>query len=441
MKLYLIEILADEKNPRMNEVIALMKKQAEAFSHSDASTEANSAENTLSECPRSPEAPSQTPLEVFVLNSPAEFHSALQCGGFKDSVLLFFISVGHKGTGLGYYCAMRSLFELSHKDKLSGCTGGIIVDNMQGDWFTKDAGRKLAFAANMTGCTFPGKPFVEATSSLKNFSTLAHLWETDLLNAYHKSCANLLSKLLDFHQSRISMQKSVRKILPSQNSSVCAVSPASEEIRPSETSPASDAPNDAPKILAIHAGNHKTSNSLALWHMVSDALTDTEILSAHAFSKPPEIEEISVRNGQIWDCRGCKYDTCVHFGEKGDCFYGGVIAEKVYPAIIRSDILVLVCPNYNDSVSANIMAFINRLTAVFRTHDFSTKRVYAVIVSGYSGGDIVAQQIIGAINMNKNMILPSEFALIETANSPGEILSVPGIKEKAAKFAAHILSY
>ena len=87
------------------------------------------------------------------------------------------------------------------------------------------------------------------------------------------------------------------------------------------------------------------------------------------------------------------------------------------------------------------MAFINRLTAVFRTHDFSTKRVYAVIVSGYSGGDIVAQQIVGAINMNKNMILPAEFALIETANSPGEILSVPGIKEKAANFAAHILSY
>ena len=313
----------------------------------------------------------------------------------------------------------------------------MIVDNMQGDWFTKDAGRKLVFAANMTGCTFPGKPFVEATSNLKNFSTLAHIWDTDLLNAYHKSCVNLLSKLLDFHQSRLSRQKLVQKTLLSQSSAARAVPPASEENRGSEARYVSD----TPKILAIHAGNHKTSNSLSLWHMVSDALTDTEILSAHAFSEPPEIEEISVRNGQIWDCRGCKYDTCVHFGEKGDCFYGGVIAEKVYPAIIRSDILVLICPNYNDSVSANIMAFINRLTAVFRTHDFSTKRVYAVIVSGYSGGDIVAQQIVGAINMNKNMILPAEFALIETANSPGEILSVPGIKEKAAKFAAHILSY
>ena len=262
MKLYLIEILADEKNPRMDEVIALMKKQADEFS-------------------RSPGFSLQTPLEIFVLNSTAEFHTVLQRGGFKDSVLLFFISVDHKGTGLGYYCAMRSLFEFSHKDKLSGCTGGMIVDNMQGDWFTKDAGRKLVFAANMTGCTFPGKPFVEATSNLKNFSTLAHIWDTDLLNAYHKSCANLLSKLLDFHQARLSRQKLVQNTLLSQSSVARAVPSASEENRVTEASSVSD----TPKILAIHAGNHKTSNSLSLWHMVSDALTDTEILSAHAFSR------------------------------------------------------------------------------------------------------------------------------------------------------------
>ncbi len=438
MKLYLIEIEADETNPRMDEIMALVKKQADEFSFSGMTTKGKAD----TELPTgAPSFTPQSPLEVCILNSPSEFHAALQCDAFKDSVLLFLISVDHKGTGLGYYCAMRSLFEYSHKDKLSGCTGGIIVDNMQGDWFTKNSGRTLAFAANMTGCTFPGKPFVEATSNLKNFSTLAYIWDTDLLTAYHRSCSNLLSKLLEFHQSRISMCSAVQNNSLSQSSSVSEVSPAPVQTQPSESGSASDTPDDAPKILAIHAGNRKTSNSLALWHLVADSLTDPEILSAHPFSSPPKVEEISVRNGQIWDCRGCKYDTCVHFGEKGDCFYGGVIAEKVYPAIIRSDILVLVCPNYNDSVSANIMAFINRLTAVFRTHDFSSKRIYAVIVSGYSGGDIVAQQIIGAINMNKNMILPAEFALIETANSPGEILSVPGIKEKAAKFAAHILSY
>ena len=115
--------------------------------------------------------------------------------------------------------------------------------------------------------------------------------------------------------------------------------------------------------------------------------------------------------------------------------------RKVYPAIIKSDVVVLICPNYNDSVSANIMAFINRLTSVFRVNDFSAKRVYAIIVSGYSGGDLVAQQIIGAMNMNKNMLLPPRFALLETANAPGEALQIPGIKEKAANFAASIASF
>ena len=118
----------------------------------------------------------------------------------------------------------------------------------------------------------------------------------------------------------------------------------------------------------------------------------------------------------------------------------GNLGLKSYPAIVKGDILVLICPNYNDSVSANIMAFINRLTAVFRTNDFSRKRVYAIIVSGYSGGDIVAQQIIGAMNMNKNFILPEKFALLATANNPGSVLEIEELDEKAAEFAARILS-
>ena len=115
------------------------------------------------------------------------------------------------------------------------------------------------------------------------------------------------------------------------------------------------------------------------------------------------------------------------------------MVEKVYPAIARGDILVLICPNYNDSVSANIMAFINRLTALFRTNDFSRKRFYALVVSGYSGGDIVAQQVIGAINMNKNFILPAKFALMATANNPGSVLEIDDIDEQAAEFAQRIL--
>lgn len=239
---------------------------------------------------------------------------------------------------------LRSLHLHEKEQPLAGSRAGILIDG-ENDFFTKDLGRRIAFAANLCGCALPGKPLVESTSDLHSFTVLASLWQTDRYAAYLKSCRLLVEKLRTFAPVQITR----------------------------------------PKLLAVHAGNHKTSNSLSLWQLTAAALADKA-----------EIAEISLRNGQIWDCRGCKYEDCLHFGEQGDCFYGGVMTEKVYPAIIKSDVVVLICPNYNDSVSANIMAFINRLTSVFRVNDFSAKRVYAITVSGYSGGDLVAQQIIGA---------------------------------------------
>ena len=114
------------------------------------------------------------------------------------------------------------------------------------------------------------------------------------------------------------------------------------------------------------------------------------------------------------------------------------MTEQVYPAILACDVLVMICPNYNDAVGANLTAFINRLTSIFRTHDFSSKRVYALVVSGYSGGDIVAEQVIGALNFNKAFILPARFVMVETANDPESILQVHEIDRKAAEFARHI---
>ena len=148
--------------------------------------------------------------------------------------------------------------------------------------------------------------------------------------------------------------------------------------------------------------------------------------------------EISLRNGQLMDCRGCSYETCLHFGEEGSCFYGGPIVEKVYPAILSCDALVMLCPNYNDAIGANLTAFVNRLTALFRTHRFYDKSVFGVIVSGYSGGDIVAEQLISSINMNKSFALPGKFAMLETANDARAILTSQGVGERVALFAENI---
>ena len=65
--------------------------------------------------------------------------------------------------------------------------------------------------------------------------------------------------------------------------------------------------------------------------------------------------------------------------------------------------------------------------------------MFAIVVSGYSGGDTVARQVVAAMNMNKSFYLPQNFALIETANSPGQALALPGIQGRLDNFAQNIL--
>ena len=55
-----------------------------------------------------------------------------------------------------------------------------------------------------------------------------------------------------------------------------------------------------------------------------------------------------------------------------------------------------------------------------------------------TAGDIVARQLIAALNMNKSFYLPPRFALLETANNPGEALDQPGIEGRLDAFAGNI---
>ena len=182
------------------------------------------------------------------------------------------------------------------------------------------------------------------------------------------------------------------------------------------------------KLLVLHASIRKTSNTLALWNRTEQYLKDA----------PLDVRIISLQNGTLYDCAGCPYHTCLHYGEQGSCFYGGVMAEEVYPAVREADAIVMLCANYNDALSANLTAFINRLTALFRQVRFYDKALFAVVVSGYSGSDIVAEQLIAALNMNKTFYLPPRFALLETANNAGQAVRLPGIEERIRAFAENI---
>lgn len=116
------------------------------------------------------------------------------------------------------------------------------------------------------------------------------------------------------------------------------------------------------------------------------------------------------------------------------------MVSDILPAIQKADAVVWICPNYNDALSANITAVINRLTALYRTTSFYNKSLFSIIVSGNSGSDSVAKQLIGALNINKGFRLPPYFSLMEIANDTGEIKKTAGIRDKAYKFAEHMIS-
>ena len=328
---------------------------------------------------------SQT-LDAALRDIPLELKNTLDTP-LKNERILFAVSLNESGVNHGYYDLLA--FLRTHSDCLKNCVGGVLVDG-PGNLYTKSVGRDLVLAASLAGCTFPGRPLVEATGDLKNFTVQAKNANCDLLGAYHLAAADLANRVLTFESPR-----SIR-----------------------------------PNILVLHASSRSTSNTLALWSRVRAELESR-----------CDITEIGLRNGTLEDCAGCPYTTCLHFGEKGDCFYGGVMVQEVYPAIREADAVVLLCPNYNDALSANLTAAVNRLTALYRTTPFSDKAVFAMVVSGYSGGDIVASQVVSALNMNKGFWLPADFCLLETANDAGTAIRLPGIEERLHAYAHHMLSH
>ncbi len=314
---------------------------------------------------------------------------------FANSRILFAVPLGADGINEGYYELLAWLRRGAEPDGagdaadrrpvLSGSTAGLLID-AESELYTKATARELAVAANCAGCAFVGRPLTEGTASLDNYIVQAANVGTDRLTAYKNSARMLAGQLLSFRWE----------------------------------------PKESPHLLVLHASNHHTSNTLAIWEQVRERLSGIEI------------RELNLRNGTLVDCSGCPFQMCLHFGERGSCFYGGAMVDDVYPAVKWADGILLLCPNYNDALSANITAFINRLTALFRTTRFFDKALFAIVVSGYSGSDLIAGQLITALNMNKTFYLPGNFCMMETGNSPGSALRSQGIMDRVNKFAKKI---
>lgn len=302
----------------------------------------------------------------------------------RNKKIILAIQLDDSGINLNLYKIIKKLYERGH-DSLFKSHGSLLIHSPN-DLYTKSVAQNIIFNLNRLGCSFPGRPLVEATDSLRNFLTLQKVINLPLEDVCLTCCKNLSERFINYYPRVI----------------------------------------ENPKILVLHASNEDTSNTLRLWNMVKKHLNGYEI------------KQIHIENGTVRDCKGCPYKTCKHYGKHISCFYGGIMVEEIYPNVLDSDAIVWITPNYNDAVSANLTAVINRLTALFRKTKFYDKNLFGIIVSGNSGSDSVAKQLISALNMNKTFRLPPYFSIMATANDKDAILKVEDIEKKAEEFAKNI---
>ncbi|MBN4050825.1 MAG: FMN reductase [Alkaliphilus sp.] len=321
----------------------------------------------------------------------------------KHKKILFASELDEIGIDISIIEVFKKLYasEPSTAVPLQGSIAGILIHS-KNELFTKSFSSHIVFLANQLGCRFIGHPMVEATGDLTNFRTWQKRYDMSLNDIALKISSKLGERFNAFPETNQCGDKGKFSLSPYET----------QKKRPS--------------ILALHASNRDTSNTLTLWNMVKKHLEDCKI------------DELHVQNGTIYDCNGCPFKVCLHYSRQEGCFYGGTITTEVFPAIEKADIVVWICPNYNDSISANLMSVVNRLTALYKKISLHDKSIFAIIVSGNSGGDSVAKQLISALNINKGFQLPPNFALIETANDFGAILRVKNIEDRAKRFAENI---
>jgi hypothetical protein len=296
----------------------------------------------------------------------------------KNRALLLFFRCGQWGIDPAFY---DFLSRHGEEDAFEGCEAALILYS-ETEMYTKRFAQEVLFEMNRRGCAFLPQPLVEALPGYVNFKT----WQKTLPGS-----------LEEIFLDRVAL----------------TYGRLQEGGRPAY---------DRPKLLVLHASNYDTSNTWMFWKKLEPLLMG-------------ETETFHVEDGTIVDCGACPYETCLHYSEEKSCFYGGVMVEELLPKIEDADVILWLCPNYNDALSAKLMAVINRMTVLYRRISFYEKSFYGIFVSGNSGGDSVAKQLLGALNLNKGFYLPPYFATTVIANDPGSILSVDDLDERVRRMA------
>lgn len=269
------------------------------------------------------------------------------------------------------------------------CVG--LVTRSPSEFFTKSYARRTVWLLNAMGATIIGRPLVELLPNFENFMTWKKTSSLSLEDLAASRIVDLAKRLLAYEPKKYKQ----------------------------------------PKLVVIHSSDEKTSNTLALWRQIQKELIKIEA--------PFDIQEVYIKRGSITDCIGCKYEICISEAKKLSCVLGGQFVDEVMPAIDSAHVIMWICPNYNDTIGGDLVALINRMSGFYRTRDLSEKKIYSVIVSGNSGTDSVASQLIGSLVLNKGFALPPYFCLTEIAGDPLSILEKPSLESKTSHFAHRLI--
>lgn len=314
------------------------------------------------------------------------------CELLSDKVI-FIMKLNNIGVNIKALEMLETLISNFSNNSFNDIVAALYVKS-DSELYTKSFSRKFIFLCNSIGISFIGHSLVEATGSLDNYLT----WQKTI-----KKSTKEIS--LDMCLRQANRLRKHKKII-----------------------------YDKPKILVLHASGHEGSNTMLLWSKIRAVMNKK--LSGRI---DLDVDELHVEDGTVLDCKGCDFTTCMHYAKTRSCFYGGPMVKEILPKVEKADIIIFLAPNYNDSISAKLMAVVNRLTVLYRIMSFNKKKIYGVIVSGNSGSDCVAMQIIDSLNINKGFYLPRSFAIMETANDPMAILNVKNLDKNIEKFVDNFI--
>lgn len=323
--------------------------------------------------------------------------------------LLVALSLGAEGINVAY---LKFLSQLrSGKIQMKSSLAGLVVESA-GVLYSKQIATELAFALNQAGCGLVGNPLVEATE------TLAHFPESQDIPT------DFSLELPEYDDSEpIACYIKAVSLLGQR-----IVGPGFRGKSPL-TGQA-----DLPKILVVKpwgagdAGGEDLSNVSDLWGELQ-----------HRLAPFAQIQEFSLRDEMILSCNDCESHHCGKYVVNRHCFYGAALSRQGIYQMAQADALLMLCPSFHNSLHGLQFSFIQQLSPLFVQCEFREKAVFALGVTPYASGDMLANQLISTLCLDYSFYLPPHFALIETAKDPLEALTKDGIEEKLDKYAHGML--